>query len=226
MAILPIIRLALFGTVLVFSIIVLGLAGNTISLLNGNIPNQFTYAPLAVAISVITLVVLTPMIIVEFLRRGAITSWLMVEMIICVVIGILWLATAADASGSDVSESFSGSCDFIGTAKAVSELQTACHSWQAIQAFGYLNWIFLKAYATLLLILAVIQNSRGNKGIWQTPVSEVPFFGGGNSASSGPPMTDKMGEPTTADHSYPPQNSPQNYPQQAYTPPPQGGIQV
>jgi len=223
MGILPIIRLALLGTVILFSIIVLGLAANTISLLNGTIPSQFTYAPLGVAISVITLVVLAPMVIIEFLRRGAITSWLMIEMIVCVVLGILWLATAADASGSDVSESFSGGCSFFGSSKAVSELETACHSWQAIQAFGYLNWIFLKGYATLLLILAIIQNSRGNKGVWQTPVAEVPFFGG-NNASSGPPMTDKMGYPqqaATADHSYPPQN----YPEQAYTPP-QGGIQV
>ena len=106
---------------------------------------------------------------------------------------------------------------FLAASLSVSNMDPLRSQRAAKVAAGAVGGIFGAA----LLILAIIQNSRGNKGVWQTPVSEVPFFG--SDPASGPPMTDKMGYPqqTTGDHSYPPQN----YPQQAYTPPAQA-VQV
>lgn len=52
-----------------------------------------------------------------------------------------------------------------------------CRSFQAIEAFAWLNWLILMGYAIALLVLAILAHNRGNQGIWRSSVRDTDFFG-------------------------------------------------
>lgn len=72
--------------------------------------------------------------IIDLLRRSAISSWVLVELAVTGVLWVLWLAAAADTTSA--TDGLNVDCS--GTA---GDDATLCHEYQAMQAFEFLNWI-------------------------------------------------------------------------------------
>lgn len=166
------IRLPVFAALLVFALIVLGLDGHLVAKLHHTYDEGFfkvtinapAWAKLGVATSVLTLVSLLPMLIIDFLRKGAPTSLVAVELVWLGFLWILWLATAADTANH---VDCGGSSDPI------------CSQAQAAEAFSWLSWIVMTAYWAILLAFSFIAHSKGNSRIWTGPVTDSDFAGTG-----------------------------------------------
>ncbi|KDQ08826.1 hypothetical protein BOTBODRAFT_555195 [Botryobasidium botryosum FD-172 SS1] len=170
------IRLVIFAISLVFALILLGLNGHYLSvvnqLTNGTI--WLIFNALGVAVSVITLITILPILIIDRARKGAFTSLVWFELVWTGILWVLWIAAAAESAGSIP---FTSSCvaprGFVGAAF----YESACHQYQAIQAFSWLAWLLMFGYFITLLTLAVIQHaSKGNTRIWFSSVPDSDFF--------------------------------------------------
>ncbi|KAF8309161.1 hypothetical protein DL93DRAFT_1786254 [Clavulina sp. PMI_390] len=172
-------RLPVFALVLIFSLVVLGLDAHFDSEFSGSTTLfgiTYTYsAPgfskLGIATAVLTLVSLIPMLVIDFIRKGAPTSLIVVELGWLGFLWIMWLATAADTA------SF-GSCSDSGN--------SFCSQFQAAEALSFLTWLLLMGYWILLLVFSVMAHSAGNQNVWMTGVSDAEFTTGG--VNHGPAM--------------------------------------
>jgi len=194
----------------VFSIIVLGLAGNFTATTQSDLVVTFPFSALAVATAVISLVTLPVLLIVDVLRNGAFTSMIVVELPWLFFLCVLWLATAADTA--QFNSLINSDCnDYY-----LSVVETSCHEFKGIEGFAFLLWMLLMVYSIIVLVMAIIGSSRGHK-TWTNSIKNANFLGpaeGGAvplaSAQPAPP------QPTMQQHQYPPSNSPS----QGYTMPP------
>ncbi|KAH8113296.1 hypothetical protein DFH11DRAFT_331604 [Phellopilus nigrolimitatus] len=198
------IRTGVLAVVLLFTIVVLGLSAGYIAKLD-SIEDELivvtvpAFVGLSLAIAIITLFAIGPMVAFDFLRRGAVTSWILVELIVtgeCLtsckghfgadnsigVFMILWLATAAIAASAT-----SGQTVDCRIADAFnSDDGMLCRTYQAIEAFSFINWILLLVYFITLLVLALVAHSRGSTGVWRETVRERDFLS--KSGKTGAPM--------------------------------------
>ena len=78
------------------------------------------------------------------------------------ILWVLWIATAAFTV--DQTSAVFSSCDFI-----YPILNQFCRETQAIEAFSFLAWIVLLVYTVLLLIVALVNGSRGAP-MWKSTV--------------------------------------------------------
>jgi len=164
-----ILRVPVFGALIVFSIIVLAIDGNLISKLSYSYSNYgFSYAvaapswtKLGVAVGVLTFVSLIPLLVIDNLRKGAPTSFVCVELGWLGFLWIMWLATAA----STASGVYCGGVSGI----------PVCDEAQAAEAFAFLGWLVLMGYWIILLAYTIIAMNNGQSGIWTTSVSEADF---------------------------------------------------
>ncbi|GJE84953.1 MARVEL domain-containing protein [Phanerochaete sordida] len=163
-------RLAVFGTVSVLAIIVMGLAAGWIASTEKELDSYFAYAALAVAVPVLTLFTVPPMLVVDLLRRGAFTSMILVEVVWLGILWVLWLATAAYAA--DQLGGFGGSCH---SRFYPSWWTTGCSETQAITAFSFLIWLALLGYWIALVTIASISATRGAPGVWYASVRDAQF---------------------------------------------------
>ncbi|KAH8113295.1 hypothetical protein DFH11DRAFT_1601240 [Phellopilus nigrolimitatus] len=201
------VRLLVLFSVLTFSTIVLGLSANYISNFSSfTVPGvvSFTIPPwigLAVASAVLSIIFVMPMVTIDFLRKGAVTSWVVVEVVILSILSVLWLAGAADVTaGYDLSYltrvGLPNTChglDELGTdvealeisdpvqygylsAINFDQLGMMCRSHEAVQAFAFLSWIFPMGYAITLFILAFLAQARGHPAIWTSTVRDTMFY--------------------------------------------------
>ncbi|TFY80411.1 hypothetical protein EWM64_g3600 [Hericium alpestre] len=173
MGYLSVARLVVLVVALVFSVIVLGISADMVTI-DKDLERWYDISSigpeLGVAISVISIVSLLPMIIVDFLRRGAFTSWVIVEVSWLSVLWILWLSTGAYSAWAYGLMFVFSDCDYI--ANTVSQL---CQEYKALEAFSFLTWIILMAYAVVLMIFAFMGQSRGNK-TWTSTVRDASFL--------------------------------------------------
>jgi hypothetical protein len=197
--ILTIIRIKVLVLTLLFSIVVLGLAADITSRTQDFDGSYFQFAALAIATAVLTLVSLPVFLIVDFVRTGAFTSMVVVELVWFSVLWVLWLSVGADTANVN-SIFFPDGCGFI--IRGV--INTACHEFAAITAFGFLAWIALFAYVILLLVFAIIGQSKGQR-VWTSSVKESNFLApaagakyGGYPQATAPQMADQHQHPPTA----------------------------
>ncbi|EJD53646.1 hypothetical protein AURDEDRAFT_52382 [Auricularia subglabra TFB-10046 SS5] len=132
---------------------------------------------------------------IDQLRNGAITSIVVVELAWTAILGIFWLAAAA-AQASNVF--IPGDCSIVG-----GEGESICRQFQAMQAFSWLNWIILWGWTFLLVVVAAIALSRGNRGVWTAPAGQTDFFARGEGSSIPPVQQQSTG--ATYNPTYPPQ---------------------
>ncbi|KAI0046965.1 hypothetical protein FA95DRAFT_1291395 [Auriscalpium vulgare] len=163
-------RLITFGTSLLFSIIVLGIAADVISTEEKYLDEYSNFAALAVATAVLTLATVGPMLIIDILRRGAFSSWIVVELGWLSILWVLWLATGADAANTDGNTFIGSSCNFEN-----SIVSRVCNEFKAIEAFSFLTWIILMAYTVLLLVLAIRGQNAGHS-VWKSSVRDGAFL--------------------------------------------------
>jgi hypothetical protein len=206
-----IIRLAVFGVVLAFALIILGLGANIVVTFSAF--GFYSSVPaFAVATGVLTFAILVPVLVIDFLRKGAITSLTASELGFMGFLWILWLSCASNMTARQslyYSEGCSSSYD--------PETASYCQQFQALQAFSWLGWLVLFFYWIALLVIALIAQSRGVNNAFMTPSTDLatnlPAAGTAGGEPKIPPANYPPGG--MAPGTYPPQGP---YPQQSQTP--------
>ncbi|KAJ6538942.1 hypothetical protein B0H19DRAFT_334028 [Mycena capillaripes] len=171
MTAISLIRITALSVVLGFAVIVLGLSAGLTSTTEKYLDGFFEFAALAIATASLTIITLPIMIGLEFLRPGAFTSMIAVELSWLSILWVLWLATGADSAQA-------GQNTFIADCSNYFDdiVQGACRETSAIQGFAFLNWLILTAYTILILVLTLIAASRKHTGVWKSSVADAPFF--------------------------------------------------
>ncbi|KZT57785.1 hypothetical protein CALCODRAFT_495835 [Calocera cornea HHB12733] len=173
-------RLVLHALVLIFSIVLLGVSANLVALGN-KYGLSLIWAQLALAVSVITLAVMIPVLVLDRVRRNALPSWTAAELGWNGVLWVLWLACAGYATnalqGLDCgSRSYEVLyLDYYLGKKG----QAVCQQAQAIEALSWLNWIFLFALFWWLLITALVYHNASQGTVWMSSMSDYQPTGAG-----------------------------------------------
>ncbi|CAE6436026.1 hypothetical protein ACGC1H_000858 [Rhizoctonia solani] len=173
MALFHTLRLVSFATVLVFSLIVLGISGNWVSLLQGVATSFATSSSFSLAVSVITWAFMFPILLIGALRRGSFLSWVAVELGICGFLWVLWLASASYTTS--MSAGVALNCDLARSMEA----EGICRQYQAIEAFSWLNWLILFAYVVLVVVYAVKAMNKG-QSVWTMEITDLSTAGSGS----------------------------------------------
>jgi len=236
-----IVRVAILGWLLFCSLLVLGISAHAVSetLKFGFGAVVADYVSLSLAVSVITLVVATPLLVVDFMRKGAITSWVLVELAATGFLWVMWIAAAGSSSGSV----FSGiNCSAFGVSFSnIPDLSdfglkkrgiftgnaSFCRQIQAMIAFSWLAWIAVFSYFIVLLVFAIIAANRGNGGVWKSSVRDTDFLAPSAASKNAVPMTQQYATQPQQGYGTPVQgynNTPTPQPQ--YTGPSQYAAQV
>ncbi|KAF5388246.1 hypothetical protein D9615_000024 [Tricholomella constricta] len=166
----PTLRLAAFGVVSVFSLIVLALSAHLINTTTTFYGGYFSFSALGVATAVLTMLTLPVMLAVDNMRKGAFTSMIIVELAWLGFLWVLWLSSAATASQVSLFVFGGPTCG-----SRSSRLSTACREASAIQAFSYLNWFILFGYIGTLLAFSIMAATRGYKRVWFQSVKDTEF---------------------------------------------------
>ncbi|OAX42674.1 hypothetical protein K503DRAFT_682873, partial [Rhizopogon vinicolor AM-OR11-026] len=145
-------------------------------------PRYFIFSVLGMATSLLTIITVPIMLIVDFVRRGAFTSMVVVELVWLFILWVLWVATAAEAIATS-NFYFPAGCIYANSANAY------CTELQAVEAFAFLNFIMFFVYTKVLLVFSIIASSRG-KNVWTSSVKESTSF----APNSGPAQY--QGHPT------------------------------
>ncbi|KIK65681.1 hypothetical protein GYMLUDRAFT_70771 [Collybiopsis luxurians FD-317 M1] len=160
-------RLTVLVSTSIFAVIVLGLASNITAQTEEVLDAYFVFAAMAIAVSALTLLTLPAMIAIDFMRKGAFTSMVIVELGWFFILWVLWVSAAALSSQEDAFLfGVSAFCTFGDT-----DADAVCHQFTAIEAFSHLAWLALLGYIITLLTYAIISTSRGGRP-WFSSVGE------------------------------------------------------
>lgn len=194
MSILWKVRFGVFAVTLFFSLIMLGVSAGYIGQaanIGGGAPN---FSIFGLVVALLTMFSIGPMFAIDFIRRGAITSWIVVELSVIGLLWILWLASAATTSS--VTGGATVDCGFTLSGAG----NNLCHLYQAIEAFGFINWLIFLGYWITLLVFALRSHLQGDMTVWQGTVRDNAFSKGTSGSGPDVPMTqqpDVGGQPQT-----------------------------
>ncbi|KAL7278695.1 hypothetical protein ACG7TL_007697 [Trametes sanguinea] len=174
------VRLITLGVSVLCGIIVLSLASHLTSLSIKYFEVYYNFAVLSIAVGGLTMLTVPVMILIDFLRTGALTSMVLVELVWLSILWVLWIAAAA-LTADQTGDAFS-SCDFV-----YPILNQVCNETRAIEAFAFLAWIDLMAYTIVLLVVALVNGTRGAP-MWTTSLKERPSIVPRTTAAPAPQM--------------------------------------
>ena len=215
---LPQARMIVFGVVCTLALIVFCLGCHLTSRLYGGYYGFSFYAsfgPLAIATSLLTLLTLPVMYFLSVSRKGAFTSFVVVEVAWCWFLWIMWIATAGNTVWVN---GFSGGL----AAEA-----------QVVEAFAFINWLALLFYTNTLFVVSIMSHHKGNSSVWTSSVREFDFNSATSKSAIPPVVSQSTGETKVAQPQYYPPQQPMGQqplapqggyaPQAAYTPQHTGG---
>jgi len=226
------IRLAIYATVLAWSLIVLGLGAFFDHLI---IMNDLTrYIPLAIFVAVCTMIIVPTLLLAGSFKRSQLFTQVRSELAFVGLLGLLWFIlgiSTATGEESMIECDFDGDGDFTESDEYSTDMFHA--QLRVLRAFSIFNAVLLIGFFLFLLVLAVRQHRMGRNFVWTSGVASYPWFGGApvvpskefnvSSDSLPPPVTAKganngaqKGTTTTA-----PMQSGGHY--IIYIPPPAGG---
>ncbi|KAG8828962.1 hypothetical protein FRC20_004927 [Serendipita sp. 405] len=151
------VRLLLLGLVWAISIVVLGIAANSIAL---SVAVVWSYPIVALVVAILTHVISTPMVIISLAKPGAKTSRVIVEFSWVIILWLLWLFVAITTSSMSV---FSAGCGVFRSLYG-DDAASQCLQFSALRGCAWANTVTLFVYAVHLLALSILTNSR-NRGI-------------------------------------------------------------
>lgn len=219
---LPLARMVVFGVVCVLGLVNFALACYLTSVFYrggssyyGYFGSLYHFAPLGLVTGLLTLLTLPLMYFLSISRKGAFTSYIVVEVVWCWFLWIMWVSTA-------------GSAIWVNGASG-----TLAGAAQALEAFSFLNWFALMFYTFTLFVVAIMAHHKGNSGVWTSSVREFDFNTAVNQSAIPAVAPQGTGGPQMAQQPYyPPQQPMQQQPlapqagyapQAAYTPQHTGG---
>ncbi|THU99961.1 hypothetical protein K435DRAFT_964253 [Dendrothele bispora CBS 962.96] len=185
----------------------LGIAGHMASTAQTYRNVVYDFQGLAIASAVLSLLMLTPIVVIGFLRKGAWLNMNVVEIPVAGFLWVLWFALAILCT-SWVPLLYPDGCP----ARANSITKTFCSEFFAIEGLAFVVWIFLLAYVATMIVICIIGKSRGNT-VWLVPADAPNYFEYDPNAK---PTTDMTGASMAyqTQPSYPPQQ--QQMQQQGY----------
>ncbi|KAI1789732.1 hypothetical protein LXA43DRAFT_974141 [Ganoderma leucocontextum] len=157
-------RLVSLGFATFCGLICAALGAHVTAFAEANFQLYYIFAALALAAGGVTMITLPIMLIIDFVRRGAFTSWILTELIWLSIVWVLWIATGAVAVNNTAA--IFTTCDFV-----YDWANQLCRETQAIEAFSFLAWLTLMSYTITLLVVALISASRGQP-IWKATVHD------------------------------------------------------
>jgi len=211
MAPVRLIRLVVLSVILLFSLVLLGLNAHLTNLTRQYLNLYFTFSALAIATAVLSFVIIIPMLVIDFLRKGAVTSKIAVEIAALSFLWIMWLATAGSAV-----EPYRLLFP-VGCGGFTDESLTICSEFVVTQALGFVGWLILLGYTIYLIVLSVIAQGRGNS-VWMSTVGETDFDAPG-------PVSHVSHEHKGSEYQNPGYNAPQPTGQPQYATPQHTGTE-
>ncbi|KAK7461983.1 hypothetical protein VKT23_008415 [Stygiomarasmius scandens] len=219
-------RLGIFCFVLVVSFAMMGIAGHMASTAQTFRHVVYDFQGLAIASAVLSLLMLTPIVVIGFLRQGAWLNMNVVEIPVAGFLWVLWFALAILCT-EWAGIWYPNGCPTV----ANSTTKTFCSELFAIEGLAFVVWIFLLGYVGSMIVICLIGKSRGH-AVWLVSADTPTYFAYDPNAK---PAADLTGASTyQTQQSYPPQQQqvyaqqqplmqqqytgPQQ--QQTYTPPP------
>jgi len=173
-------RYASMGLLVLFNSIICSVAGWNFGLLS----DRGLYVPVDVFLIFVgglALVTILPVLTVDIIRTGAITSRVWFEL---VWVGIFWVL---ELSGASALTAITPTLLCDPTAIA-SHFTSTCMSTRALLAFTWLSTILLSAHLSILLISALAHNGT-HPHVWTTGVSDFPWYTPAAPLSSAIPQT-------------------------------------
>jgi len=180
------IRIGVFVTVLLWTIIVLAIAIHFHGVLTTNDLTRFI--PFAIFVCAATIVLLLALLLFGLKKANPITT--RIELGCLGLDGILWLVLAifllsSDAEDADV-ECFTS--DSVSNQVPIEmpgfNTETYQAQYRVLEAFSIFNIILILGFLLFLLFLAWRYHARGERAVWVTPVTSVPWFYAGKGALS------------------------------------------
>ncbi|KAG6861489.1 hypothetical protein C0995_015916 [Termitomyces sp. Mi166 len=155
---------------------------------------SFPFASMGIATSIIAILTLPVMhvfftlllsqflictfrLILDNLRKGAVTSMILVEIPWLGILWVLFLATAGNASQSAAATNEICALRNFGPVSIHLGLNdpTVCREYKAIQAVGHLTWLALFVYLLVLTTLSIKLANRGYNRVWYQSVKDTDF---------------------------------------------------
>ncbi|KAJ8597566.1 hypothetical protein M405DRAFT_723975, partial [Rhizopogon salebrosus TDB-379] len=170
----------------VAALIELGINAYFISLTT---PDYFIFSVLGIATALLTLLTIPVMLIVDFMRRGAFTSMIVVELVWLSIMWVLWVATGGEAAYT-FNYYFPAGCIYADVDPVAN---TYCNELQAVEAFAFLNFIIFLIYTCVLLAFSINASNNG-RNVWNSSVKESTFLAPSNRPVA---LTQYSGAPAT-----------------------------
>ncbi|KAG8896837.1 hypothetical protein FRB99_008615 [Tulasnella sp. 403] len=189
-------RLVVFSAVIVWTLIVLGIAAHLDHML---VANDLTrYIPLGIFVAVATLLIVPSLIIFGFPKRPFLIQQVRLELAFVGLLGLLWFILGiVAATGPDTEVE----CDFDddGQFEESDEFSTDTYHAQfhTLEAFSIFNAILLLGWFFFLLLLTLRHHRAGHTVVWRSGVTTYPWFGSAPNAG-GKQMGQALPAPVTA----------------------------
>ncbi|KAH7105709.1 hypothetical protein BKA62DRAFT_690618 [Auriculariales sp. MPI-PUGE-AT-0066] len=194
--ILNFVRLCLYLAVVAWAAIVLGLACNFDKMLVASDLTRFV--PLAIFIAATTMLVMIALLLAPIaLRHNPITT--LYELSSIAFLSVFWLAlgcyTATAEMGDVECYADEDETEPIEFAAFTTDIYHA--QFRALEGFALINVFLLLGFLFFMLLQAYIQQRKGFRTVWSTPLALYPWFGGrrrnnrSNSTKLPPPVTAK-----------------------------------
>jgi len=181
-----IIRTSIYSAVIVWTLIVLGMAAHLDSILVSNEMTRFI--PLAIFVSVLTFLIIPSLLAFGFIKRPFLVQQVRIEMAFVGVLGLLWfivgLYTATEPE-AEVECEFDNDGDYAPSDEFTTE--TFYAQYHTLEAFAIFNAILLLLVFFALLLLSLRQHRMGQSQVWTSAVTTYPWFGGSSSNPQVPP---------------------------------------
>ncbi|KAI0651178.1 hypothetical protein C8Q79DRAFT_16869 [Trametes meyenii] len=194
-------------------IIALSLAAHLLSITEKYFDGYFNFEALSVAVGGLTMITVPIMIVIDFIRTGAVTSLVVVELVWLSILWVLWIAAAA-LTVNQTGDAFA-SCDFVS-----SVLSQACNETHALEGFAFLAWIDLMIYTVILVVVALVNGARGAP-IWTSSIKQLPSVIAPRSAAGPTGGAGVVPPPQMGAAAYPQPAPAAQYPMQQYQQPQQ-----
>lgn len=173
------IRAAVYATVLVFTVICLGMAGHFNSVLARSDLTQFV--PFAIFVCTASLFIFMVLILFSLFLRERNPISTRIELAMLGLAGLFWLIlgvylTTSESQDADV-ECFTPDNQFVLDPESASfQTDQFQAMYRVLMSFALMNAALIIASALILLFLAYRKHRNGDKHVWHVPVTSNAWF--------------------------------------------------
>ncbi|KIK34487.1 hypothetical protein CY34DRAFT_110266 [Suillus luteus UH-Slu-Lm8-n1] len=182
MAVLPWFRAIIFSLISALALVVVGIYAHIEALIAGYHDINLTFVALGLAAGCLTVVSLPLFLILGRVRRGAVTSMIVFEIIWFLVIWLVWVGTAVDT--------VAGRAYYFPDGCIYTDYPTTnqiCYEVTVAEGAAFIIFFSAFIYYDTIVLYAIIQAIRG-KGVWTSSIAAA-------SEASGLPPTQPMHAP-------------------------------